>query len=115
MRRGDVYWVNLRNPIGSEPGYRRPVLIVSADSFNESMLGTVVAAAITSNVGLSDMAGVVAIPANGTGLERDSVVNLTQLATLDKDQVTDWTGATLEGEVMRQVDAALSLVLQLNR
>ncbi|MCQ3809885.1 MAG: type II toxin-antitoxin system PemK/MazF family toxin [Acidimicrobiia bacterium] len=54
MRRGDVYWVNLRNPIGSEPGHRRPVLIVSADSFNESRLENVVAAAITSSPAKTD-------------------------------------------------------------
>lgn len=115
LRRGDIYWADLRDPIGSEPGYRRPVLIISADTFNDSGLRTVIAAAITSNTDLLDMPGTVALPANGSGLERDSVINLTQLTTLDKVQVTDWTGATLTGEAMRRADEGLANVLQLAR
>ncbi len=113
VRRGDIYWVNLREPIGSEPGYRRPILIISADSLNESRLRTVIAAAITSNTRLLGMTGIVALPVNGSGLDRDSVINLNQLATINKDDVTDWTGATLSAEVMRLVDDGLAQILQL--
>lgn len=112
-RRGDIYWIDLREPIGSEPGYRRPILIISADSLNESGLRTVIAAAITSNTRLLGMTGIVALPANGSGLDRESVINLTQLTTIDKANVTDWTGTTLSAEVMRHVDDGLAQVLQL--
>lgn len=115
LRRGDIYWADLRSPIGSEPGYRRPVLIISADKFNTSGLRTVVAAAITSNTDLENMPGTVPLPSNRSGLDRDSVVNLTQVVTVDKEQATDWTGTTLEDNIMRQVDEALSHVLQLAR
>lgn len=89
------------------------MLIISADSLNESGLRTVIAATITSNTRLLGMAGTVALPVNGSGLDRDSVINLTQLATINKDDVTDWTGTTLGAEVMRQVDRGLAQVLQL--
>ena len=113
MRRGDIYWADLRDPIGSEPGFRRPVLIISADKFNESELRTVIAAAITSNTDLKEMPGTVILPANGSGLDRDSVINLTQLITLNKDHLTDWTGTTLSIETMHQVDDGLVHILQL--
>ena len=115
MKRGDIYWADLRNPIGSEPGYRRPVLIVSADKFNDSGLRTVIAVAITSNTDLREMPGTVTLPANGSGLDRDSVINLTQIVTLNKEHVTDWTGTTLEDRIMGRVDEALAHVLQLAR
>ena len=59
------------------------------------------------------MTGIVALPVNGSGLDRDSVINLNQLATINKDDVTDWTGATLSAEVMRLVDDGLAQILQL--
>lgn len=113
-KRGDICWVDLREPTGSEPGYRRPMLIVSADSFNESGLRTVIAAVITSNIPPAGTPGMVALPIDESGLARDSVINLTQLATISKGDATDWTGTTLSTEVMRQVDEGL-IVNRLSR
>ena len=114
VNRGDICWVNLREPAGSEPGYRRPMLIISADSFNKSSLNTVIAAVITSNIPPDGTPGMVALPIHESGLDRDSTINLTQLVTVDKDDATDWIGTNLSLEVMRQVDAGLIQVLQLS-
>ncbi|WP_419850521.1 type II toxin-antitoxin system PemK/MazF family toxin [Candidatus Poriferisocius sp.] len=113
IQRGDVYWVDLPTPAGSEPGYRRPVLVVSADDFNQGRISTAIAAAISSNVHLLGTPGIVELPASDSGLERDSIINLSQLITLDKSRLTDWTGTTLSGATMRQVDEGLAQILQL--
>ena len=112
LRRGDIHWVNLREPVGSEPGYRRPVLIVSADAFNDSRIHTVVAVAITSNLALVDAPGNVDLPAGESGLDRDSVLNASQVVTLDKAHLGERAGR-LDADTMRMVEAGLCLVLQL--
>ena len=86
-RRCDIYWAELREPTGSEPGYRRPVLVVSADSFNRSRISTVVVVAISSNTRLSAAPGNVELLAADSGLPRDSVANVSQVLTLDKNQL----------------------------
>lgn len=113
LQRGDIHWANLREPVGSEPGYRRPVLIVSADSFNDSRIHTVVAVAITSNLALVDAPGNVDLPAGESGLDRDSVLNVSQVVTLDKTQLGERAGR-LDADTMRRVEAGLRLVLQLS-
>ena len=111
LRRGDIHWANLRERVGSEPGYRRPVLIVSADAFNDSRINTIVALAISSNLALADAPGNVELPAANSGLDRDSVINVSQVVTLDKIQVKDRAGR-VDADTMRRVEAGLSLVLQ---
>ena len=111
LRRGDIHWANLRERVGSEPGYRRPVLIVSADAFNDSRINTIVASAISSNLALADAPGNVELPAANSGLDRDSVINVSQVVTLDKIQVKDRAGRA-DADTMRRVEAGLSLVLQ---
>ena len=84
IERGGIYWADLGGPAGSRPAKRRPVLVVSADPYNESRLATIVALAITSNTDLATMPGNVFLPGAVTGLPRDSVVNVTAVVTLDK-------------------------------
>ncbi|MYI15420.1 MAG: type II toxin-antitoxin system PemK/MazF family toxin, partial [Acidimicrobiaceae bacterium] len=84
IRRGDIHWADLRAPTGSEPGHRRPVLVVSSDRFNRSRISTVLAVAITSNLRLADAPGNVELAASESGLDRDSVVNVSQIVTVDK-------------------------------
>ena len=112
LRRGDIHWANLREPVGSEPGHRRPVLIVSADAFNDSRIHTVVVVTITSNLTLVDAPGNVDLPAEDSGLVRDSVLNVSQVVTLDKTQLGERAGS-LDADTMRSVEAGLRLVLQL--
>ena len=88
IQRGEIWWANLRDPIGSEPGFRRPVLVLSNDAFNASCLQTVVVVCLTSNMVLRDYSGNVVVSAGITGLIYDSVVNMTQILTVDKVTLT---------------------------
>ena len=90
--RGGIYWSDLGAPIGSRQAKRRPVLVISASTYNRSRLATVLAAVITSNTALAAMPGNVFLPATTTGLPRDSVVNVTALVTLNKTDLTDQVG-----------------------
>ena len=110
MQRGDVWWAALPDPAGSGPGYRRPVLIVQADDFNRSRINTVVVAALTSNVALAQAPGNVLVRARRTGLARDSVVNVSQLLTVDKRLLTEKVRA-LDSASIAEVDDGLRLVL----
>ena len=112
IERGAIYWADLGAPAGSRPAKRRPVLIVSADSYNSSRLATLVAAVITSNTSLATMPGNVFLPAAATGLPRDSVVNVTALITLSKADLAEQAGATpltLLEDVNRGLRTALNL------
>lgn len=113
ISRGDIRWANLRDPVGSEPGYRRPVLIVSSDRFNRSRIATVVAIAITSNVRLDEAPGNVFLAGATSGLGRDSVVNVSQLVTLNKADLSE-SVERLDAATMRMVEEGLALVLELS-
>jgi len=112
VQRREVWWADLEEPRGSEPGFRPPVLVVQSDAFNRSRLRTVLAVVLTSNARLLDVPGNVLLPAARTGLSKDSVVNITQLVTLDVDFLTRRTGR-IPPSLMAQVDAGLKLVLDL--
>jgi mRNA interferase MazF len=112
VKRGEIWWAELAKPIGSEPGYRRPVLIVQADSFNKSRISTVIVATLTSNLRLAQAPGNVKLPRRKTGLDRDSVVNVSQLVTLDKHFLSEKAGR-LDNATLQQVNEGIRLVLAL--
>ena len=112
IARGEIWWVELPAPTGSGPGKRRPVLVVSADSFNLSRIGTVLAVAISSNLELAAAPGNVAVPSGRSGLPKDSVVNVSQIITLDKRQLAERVGS-LDHDTLAQIDAGLRIVLDL--
>ena len=112
MRRGEIWWGSLPEPTGSGPGFRRPLLIVSANSFNDSGISTVVAAVITSNLRLADAPGNVRLAAKGTGLTKASVVNVSQIITVDKTFLTERVGR-LNPRLLAEVDDGLRLVLSI--
>ena len=112
MRRGEIWWASLPEPTGSGPGFRRPLLIVSADSFNQSYINTVIAAVITSNLRLAEAPGNVRLPVRGTGLERPSVVNVSQIITVDRSFLTERLGK-LNSQLLTEVENGLRLVLSL--
>jgi mRNA interferase MazF len=112
MRRGEIWWASLPEPSGSGPGYRRPLLIVSANSFNESRISTVIAAVITSNLRLADAPGNVRLPPRGSGLSKPSVVNVSQIITVDKALLTERVGR-LTPRLLAAVDDGIRLVLSL--
>lgn len=102
----------MREPAGSEPGRRRPVLVVSSDEFNRSRIRTVIVAVVTSNLRLSKAPGNVFVEALESGLPRDSVVNVSQVATLDKGFLGARAGA-LAAKTMLAVDVGLKTALAL--
>lgn len=112
MRRGEIWWASLGDPRGSAPGLRRPVLIVQSNDFNGSAIGTTICAAITSNMRLADAPGNVRITRRVSGLPHDSVVNVSQLITLDKHRLTD-NVRRLPAQSLRDVEAGIRLVLAL--
>jgi mRNA interferase MazF len=110
ISRADIFWADLGQPSGSRPAKRRPVLIVQSDPYNASRLATVLAAVITSNTALATMPGNVFLPATVTGLQRDSVVDVTALVTLNKTDLTDRVG-DVPSSLMREVNRGLRRVL----
>lgn len=112
IERGQVWWADLGEPAGSEPGFRRPVLIVQSDAFNRSRLRTVLAIVLTSNVRLVDAPGNVLIPAKAAGLPKDSVANVSQVITIDRDFLTELAGR-VRGQLLKDIENGLRLVLAL--
>jgi mRNA interferase MazF len=99
ISQGDVFWVDLGAPVGSTPGYRRPVLVVQGDSFNRSRIATVVCVPLTTNLRLADMPGNVELSARDTGLPKDSVANVSQPVTLDRLQLVEAVGAVPDSKL----------------
>lgn len=112
MTRGEIWWADLPEPRRSEPGYRRPVLVIQANSFNQSGIRTVIVSVLTSNLRLAEAPGNVYLPAKVSGLLRDSVVNVSQLLTLDRSFLTEEVGK-LSGRLLVEVDAGLRLIMNL--
>lgn len=112
MYRGEIWWADLPEPTGSEPGYRRPVLIVQSDSSSRTKINTVIVAAITSNQRLAELPGNVLLPKSATGLARDSVVNVSQIATVDKRYLTERVGFVGDS-FQSEIDDGLRMILHL--
>lgn len=110
VQQGDIYWIDLGEPKGSEPGYRRPFVIVQNDVFNQSRLKTVVVCALTSNLRLSESPGNVFIKKGIANLPKDSVVNITQLITVDEMDFEDKIG-TLPFSLIHKIIDGLNLLL----
>lgn len=115
IRRGQIHWVDLGEPRGSEPGYRRPAAIVQSDPFNRSRIATVVVVVLTSNIALAEAPGNVLLPKSVTKLPKDSVANVSQVLALDRSDLEDKAVCTLPAATMEALDAGLRLVLALPR
>ena len=112
MKRGEVWWASLPAPAGSGPGMRRPVVVLQSNPFNDSRIATVVIAAITSNLALAEAPGNVRIGKSDSGLSKPSVINVSQVLTVDRSYLTQRIRA-LPGQIMSRVDDGLRLVLGL--
>lgn len=112
IRRGEIWWADIGSPRGSAPALRRPVLLISADFVNRSRLGTVSVVGLTSNVKWASAPGNVRVSAGTAGLDRDSVVNVTQVQTVDRADLDARLGK-LPRRLMNDVDAGLRRVLDL--
>ena len=103
ISQGDVCWADLSDPTGSGPGFRRPVLIVQGNAFNQSRIATVVVVPLTSNLRLAAAPGNVLLRVRATGLPKDSVANVSQIVTIDRSLLGKRAG--------HLTDAALDAVL----
>jgi mRNA interferase MazF len=112
MKRGEIWWTDAGEPSGSEPGFRRPAVIVSANEFNATTIRTVVVVFLTANAARALDPGNIWLTSRQTGLPSGSTLNVTQLTTVDKRLLTDRV-SRLSETVMRQIDDGLRLVLSL--
>ena len=110
IHRGEVWWAELDEPSGSEPAYRRPVLVVQNDAFNHSRISTVIVIVLTSNLRLLDAPGNVLLPARTSGLKKDSVANVSRVVTIDRTVLVTRAGR-VDAAIMRNVEQGLRLVL----
>jgi mRNA interferase MazF len=112
MQRGEIWWAELPPPKASEPGYRRPVLIIQANDFIRSCIKTVTVIGITSNTKLAHAPGNIFLDSTQTGLPKDSVINVSQIITIDKSFLTEHVG-TLKPKIVKSIEEGLKLALAL--
>jgi mRNA interferase MazF len=112
IRRGQIWWIDFGDPRGSEPGFRHPGLVLQRDEVNASKLATVVVCALTSNKALASAPGNMLLSKRATGLARDSVVNASQIATVNETDLLKLAG-TISPALLRRVNAGLAWFLGL--
>ena len=112
MKRGEIWWATLTEPSGSGPGLRRPVLVIQSNPFNESLIATVIVAVITSNLALADAPGNVRFSKTDSGLPKPSVVNVSQVLTIDRS-LLEKRVKTLSSTSVQRVNDGLRLVMGL--
>ncbi len=111
IRQGDLYWLDLPAPLGSEPGFLRPYVVIQNDLVNESRIRTVIMLALTSNLQRAEAPGNILLETGEAGLPKRSVINVTQIVTIDKQRLGDYIG-TLSPRRVRQVLDGIALVLE---
>jgi len=111
IRQGDIYWIELEVPSGSEPGYRHPHVVVQNDLLNRSRIQTVVVCQLTSNLKRADLPGNILLSKKDTNLSKDSVANVTQILTVDKTRLEVYVG-TLSRRLVREILNGIRLVLE---
>jgi len=111
IRQGDIYWIDLEVPAGSEPGYRHPHVIVQNNLLNQSRIQTVVVCQLTSNLKRVESPGNVLLKKGETNLSKDSVANVTQILTVDKTRLDEYV-ATLPAKRLREILNGIQLVLE---
>jgi mRNA interferase MazF len=112
IERGQLWFADLGEPDGSEPGSSRPILVVQSDAFNRSRLHTVIGVVLSTNLRLVDAPGNVLIPRRAAGLKKDSVANVSQVVTVDRDFLIEPAGR-VRGQLLKDVENGLRLVLGL--
>ena len=111
IRQGDVYWIDLGDPAGSELGYRHPHVVIQNNLFNRSRIHTVVVCALTSNLRRARAPGNVLLEKDEAGLPKQSVANVSQIFTVDKRDLVENIG-TLSNQRVRQILDGVQLVLE---
>jgi len=111
INQGDLYWIDLGEPSGSEPGYRHPHVVIQNNVFNHSRINTVIVCALTSNLKRGETPGNVLLEPGEGELTKQSVVLVTQVFTVDKTQLNEYIG-TMSGKRMRQILDGIRLVIE---
>ena len=109
-QRGEVWWADLGDPVGSAPGYRRPVVVIQGDAFNRSAVRTVVCVPVTSNMTWARSPGNVELEPGQSGLSRPSVANVSQIVSLDRSVLTERVGV-LRASTLELVLGGVDIVL----
>lgn len=112
IKRGEIWWAELPEPAGSEPGYRLPLLILQSDDFNKSKINTTIAVTLTTNLNLSSAPGNIFLSKRESKLPRESVINISQIVTIDKSFLMKKV-STVSEKIMSEVETGLRLVLRL--
>jgi mRNA interferase MazF len=110
ISQGEIWWADLPSPTGSGPGFRRPVVVVQGDALNQSRIGTAICVPLTSNLKWSDAPGNVVLASKTTGLAKDSVANVSQILTIDRELLTECAGKISRARV-QLILAGLDVVL----
>ncbi len=111
INQGDVYWVDLGEPSGSDPGYKHPHVVIQNNLFNRSQIRTVIVLALTSNLQRADAPGNVLLEKGEANLPKQSVVNVSQVFTVDKSQLDEYIG-TLSLKRVREILSGIKLVIE---
>jgi mRNA interferase MazF len=111
IQQGDVFWVDLGEPVGSAPGYRHPHVVIQNNLFNQSRIHTVVVCALTSNLKRAGAPGNVLLQEGDAGLPKRSVVVVSQIFTIDKTQLDEYIG-TLSAKRVRQILDGIRLLTE---
>jgi mRNA interferase MazF len=93
VSQGEIWWADLGEPVGSAPGFRRPIIVVQGNALNRSKISTVVCVPVTSNLRWSEAPGNVLLTARASGLPKDSVANVSQIVTLDRSVLIEKAGS----------------------
>jgi len=110
VAQGDIWWADLAEPAGSEPGFRRPIVVVQGEPLNRSRIATVIVVPLTTNMEWAGAPGNVALPAEATGLPKDSVANVSQIITIDREVLTERVGRLSQSKI-ELVLSGIDLVL----
>ncbi len=111
IKQGDIYWVDLGDPAGSGPGYRHPHVVIQNNIFNRSRINTVIVCALTSNLTRAKSPGNVLLAKNEANLPKQSVVNVSQIFTVDKHDLEEKIGS-LSPQRVRQILAGIRLLIE---
>lgn len=112
MMRGELWWADFGLPFGSEPGFRRPVLILQNDSFNNSNINTIIIIPLTTNITLGEAPGNVVVPKEESKLSKDSVLVVLQLSAIDKKRLTEYIGK-IKKQTLEEAEEGIKLILNL--
>jgi mRNA interferase MazF len=110
ISQGDIYWIELDEPEGSEPGYKHPHVIVQNNLFNSSKIKTVLVCPLTTNLKRASAPGNVRLDIKESGLPKESVVNVSQVFTVDKTQLEEYVG-TLSSKRIAEILSGIKLIL----